>query len=205
MRVKSIVVFLASTFGVLFGITSLVSAGTYGSGKYGNCDYGYESGCSIGITTSGLVNLSVLPVSGGNTTIASDTVTVSTNSLGGYTLTFANSSVSESALLSGSNTIAAQSASAASPSALTTNSWGWRIDGLAGFGAGPTTATENNPTVTDLFAGVPLAGSPFEIRENLTGAVSGEETTVWYGVRADTSQPSGTYTATVIYTATPNP
>ncbi|MBW4062073.1 hypothetical protein HJC99_05875, partial [Candidatus Saccharibacteria bacterium] len=37
-----------------------------------------------------------------------------------------------------------------------------------------------------------------------SGTASNDTTTVWYGVAADTTQPSGTYTNSVTYTATAN-
>jgi len=37
-----------------------------------------------------------------------------------------------------------------------------------------------------------------------SGTASNAVTTVWYGVAANTTQPSGTYTNTVTYTATTN-
>ena len=81
------------------------------------------------------------------------------------------------------------------------NEWGYRIDGALGFGAGPTSAITSQPSSSLTFAGVPLLGAPQEIKVTASGAPSGDVTNVWYGIRADISKPSGTYTSTVTYTA----
>src|SRR6185312_13170915 len=88
-------------------------------------------------TTSGTVNANVTPTGSGAQTIASDTVTVSTNDSSGYTLQLAETSASSN-LVSGSNTIPASSGSQGTPAVMAVNTWGYRVDGIGGFGAGPT-------------------------------------------------------------------
>lgn len=203
MKLKSlfvVIMLIAMSF-----LSKVMVAAPYGFGTYGNCDYGSVSGCSISIATSGEVNMPISAVSGGRVSIDSDTVNVTTNSTEGYTLTMANSSTTESGLVSGVDTIAAHSATPASPTALALNTWGFRIDGFLGFGSGPTTTITDQASSSHSFASVPLSGVPLQIRNNTTGAASGEDTTVWYGVRADNTIPSGAYSATITYTATVNP
>ena len=79
-------------------------------------------------TTSGTVNVNATPTSGGVQTIASDTVTVSTNDSAGYTLKLGETSATTT-LTSGSNTIAASTGTFGTPIAETANYWGYRIDG----------------------------------------------------------------------------
>ncbi len=154
-------------------------------------------------SSSGTVNANVLPTGGGAQTIASDTVTVSTNDASGYTLQLAETGAS-SALTSGSNTIPASSGTQTVPAAMAVNTWGYRVDGIGGFGAGPTTGASNTAISGSIkFAAVPATGSPNTIKTTATTA-SNDTTSVWYGVAADTSQPSGTYTNSVTYTATAN-
>ncbi len=153
-------------------------------------------------TTSGTVNVDVVPTGSGAQTIASDTVTVSTNDSSGYTLQLAETGAG-STMVSGSDTIPASAGTQGSPIAMSANTWGYRVDGLGGFGAGPTSGQSSASIGSIKFAAVPATGSPNTIRTT-SGTASNQTTTVWYGVAADTSQPSGTYTNSVTYTATAN-
>jgi len=154
-------------------------------------------------TTNGTVNVNVTPTGSGAQTIASDTVTVSTNDSSGYTLQLAESSATTT-LTSGSNTIAAISGTPGTPAYETSGTWGWRVDGLASFGSGPTSAVNSAAISGTLkFAAVPASGSPYTLVTTATTA-SNATTTVWYGVAANTSQATGTYTNTVTYTCTAN-
>ena len=155
------------------------------------------------LTTNGTVNINTIPTAGGVQTIASDTVTVSTSDTSGYTLQLAETGAS-STLTSGSNTIAASSGTQTTPVAMATDTWGYRVDGLGGFGAGPTSSA-NSAAISGAikFAGVPATASPNTIKTTATTA-SNDTTTVWYGVATNTTQPSGTYTNSVTYTATAN-
>ncbi len=154
-------------------------------------------------TTNGTVNVNVTPTGSGAQTLASDTVTISTNDSSGYTLQLAESSATTT-LTSGSNTIPASSGTQTTPVVMAVNTWGYRVDSLGGFGAGPT-SSQNSTAIsgTIKFAGVPASGSPNTLKTT-SGTATNDTTTVWYGVAADTTQPTGTYTNTVTYTATTN-
>jgi len=155
------------------------------------------------LSSNGTVNANVLPTGAGAQTIASDTVTVSTNDAAGYTLQLAETGASGN-LVSGGNTIAGSSGSQAVPAVMAVNTWGYRVDGIGGFGAGPTSSASNAAiSGTIKFAAVPATASPNTIKTTATTA-SNDTTTVWYGVAANTTQPSGTYTNSVTYTATAN-
>jgi hypothetical protein len=155
----------------------------------------------ISVSTSSTVALNVTPVSGGSQTSASDTVSVSTNNSAGYTLTLANADATTT-LVNGGNTIAAHAGTQGTPTALANNSWGYRVDSIGGFSTGG--AVENNVTSSSItYAGVPATGAPNTIKTTAATA-SGDTTTVWYAVKADTSKPNGTYSDTVTYTATTN-
>ena len=160
-------------------------------------------GSIITAFTSGpTVNVNVTPSASGAQTIASDTVTVSTNDALGYTLQISDSDAAVT-LVSGGNNVAVNGGTPASPIAQTANKWGWRVDGLSGFGAGPTSGQSSAAIGAIKFASMPASSSPSTIKTTATTATN-DTTTVWYGVSADTSQPSGTYTDTVTYTATAN-
>jgi hypothetical protein len=154
-------------------------------------------------TSSGTVNVNVTPTGSGAQTIASDTLTVSTNDALGYTLQISDSDTNTN-LVSGGNNVPASSATQGTPVAQTVNTWGYRVDSIGGFGAGPTSG-QNSAAVSGSikFAGVPSSAAPNTIKTTATTA-SNDTTTVWYGVAANTSQPSGTYSDTITYTATAN-
>ena len=162
-------------------------------------------GSTISMTSSGTVAIGLTPTSGGVVSSASDTVTVSTNSPTGYVLTLADSDATTT-LVSGGNTIAAHNGTKTAPTALTGNSWGVAVAtgttgiGTNGFDASYATETNSGSSVSK-WAGVPATGSPMMIKTTATTA-SADTTTVWYGVRATTSQTSGAYADTVTYTAT---
>lgn len=151
-------------------------------------------------TTNGTVNINALPTSGGVQTIASDTVTISTNDSAGYTLQLGETT-STTSLTSGGNTIPAISGTFASPIAETANTWGYRVDGDGGFGAGPTSAASNASIGAIKFAAIAASGSP-DTLTTTSSTASNATTTVWYGVAVNTAQASGTYTNSVTYTAT---
>lgn len=189
----------------LAGLLSLLpvasaAAVNYGHGTYGTCTY---EGCSITLTTSSTVNLNVTPATSGSCTIQSDTVGVTTHNSAGFSLTATNSST-DTTLVSGANHISASTGTIASPSPLS-NSWGFRIDGLGGFGSGPTSAQTNVATSSTGFAGMPASnGTPVTLATTSSYNASTVNTTVWYGVCADWSVKSGTYTTQITYTAVLN-
>lgn len=155
------------------------------------------------LSSSGTVTINATPTAGGVQTTASDAVTVSTNNSAGYTLKLSETTVA-TALTSGANTIPATSGTQASPAALTANQWGYRVDTVGGFGAGPTSAISNASIGALTYAAVPVTASPNTIKT--TSATATNDTTpVWYSVAVNTNTPSGTYTNGVTYTATTNP
>lgn len=157
---------------------------------------------AISMSTSGTVALAVTPVSSGSSTSASDTVSVSTNDSLGYNLTLSTSSATTT-LANGANTIAASAGTYAAPATLANNTWGYRVDNVGTFGAGPTAAQTNVATLSGTWAAVPASGSAQQIKST-SAIASNDATTVWYGVKTDMSKPSGTYTNNITYTATGN-
>ena len=155
----------------------------------------------ISISSGPTVSVSLTPTSGGVVSTASDTVTVSTNRNAGYTLSLADSDATTD-LASGGDTIGAHAGTYASPTALASNKWGYAVPGLNNFDASYSAET-NNASSTSLWAGVPASGSAQTIKTTAATA-SNDTTTVWYGVKATSAQPGGTYTDTVTYTATTN-
>jgi len=157
----------------------------------------------VSLSTSGTVNINTTPTGSGVQTIASDTVSVSTNDTAGYVLKLGETGATTT-LTAGGNTIPASSGTQSSPVAMASNTWGYRVDSIGGFGAGPTTSASNSAISGSItFAGVAASGSPNTIKTTATTA-SGDTTTVWYGVATTTAQAAGTYTNSVTYTALGN-
>lgn len=185
-----------ATFGIL-GLPCVAMAATTDTVVNANIS------STVGLLTSnGTVDLSTDPAGSGSQTQASDTVTVSTNDTAGYTLKLA-SSTALNTMDSGTDTVAASTGTQASPTALIANQWGYRIDGLAGFGVGTTTAVHDAAPTGVTFAAVPVSSAPDTIQNTNTTATNAI-TTVWYGLSADTSLPTGNYTNTVTYTVVTN-
>ena len=154
-------------------------------------------------SSNGTVTANVVPTGSGAQTIASDTLTVSTNDSLGYTLQIADTGATTT-MTSGGNSIAASTGTQTTPVVQAVNTWGYRVDGVGGFGSGPTSGQSSTAiSGTIKFAGLPASGSPNTIKTTATTA-SNDTTTVWYGVAANTSQASGSYSGSVTYTATAN-
>lgn len=201
-RIVYLVGVVTTTVALTSGLATAYVTGTYGSSTYGSCTYG--DACSITLTSDGSISLDITPDSSGRCTIQSDTASVQTDDSNGYTLTLADSSTNTS-LSDGSGTIPATSASFASPSALTANKWGYRVDGLGSFGAGPTTAQSNIAIPSTVFAGIKASNQTADtIAVTSSAANPAVDTTVWYGACANTGVSSGAYTTQVTYTATAN-
>jgi hypothetical protein len=153
-------------------------------------------------TTSGTVTLGALtPDVTGRQSTNNDVVTVSTNDADGFTLTLQDADATRT-LASGANSFAASSGTPAAPAALANNTWGWRVDALSGFGAGPTATISNAAPSALTYAGIPANASAFTLLA--TSGTGSQVTDVWYSARANDTQPTGTYTDTVTYTATVN-
>jgi hypothetical protein len=144
----------------------------------------------------------ITPDSTGKQSAASDTVTANTNDTAGFTVTLKENSATVTDMVSGGNTIATSTGTPASPATLTNNKWGWRIDSLAGFGAGPTSTISSASPSALTYAGIPANASPFTIKTTSTNGSA--SSTVWYSARVDNTQPIGTYSTTVTYTITTN-
>jgi hypothetical protein len=177
------------------------SDSTYGAGGYGICYYGT---CTITLSSGSAASVNVLPTAGGACTVQSNTASVLTDNANGYSLSMTTNTTNNN-MTGSTSTIGASPGTAAAPVLLTANTWGWRVDGWSGFGAGPTTTLSNGSIPSVTFAGVP-ANNQSAAQLALTAAPANPagDTTVWYGVCANASKPSGTYTATVTYTAVTN-
>jgi hypothetical protein len=142
----------------------------------------------------------ITPTSGGRQSINDDTVTGNTNDASGFSVTLQETSASSTSMISGSNTIPTSTGTPAAPAVLASDTWGWRLDGLAGFGSGPTSALSSAAPSALKFAGIPANGSPYQIEA--TSSTGSASVNVWYSADVDTSQAVGSYSTTVTYTFT---
>ncbi len=80
-----------------------------------------------------------------------------------------------------------------------TNRWGFALPGGTGFDT--TYQVENNATSsTSKWAAISASAATLK---NTTGTAANDPTTIWYAVKVDSSQPTGTdYQDQVVYTAT---
>ncbi len=193
--------------GFLASIITLGSpalATPYGGGSYGNCYYG--GSCSISLSTSGNINLALTPTSSGVYSIQNDPIVVITDNPTGYAVSLESDSAGTAALVNGANTLNPGSGTPAAPAQLAVNTWGYRVDGQAAFGAGPTSAVTSAASSSLSFAGLTLNGASQQLYSSGAATAAGGDTiNVWYGVRADTTKPAGTYQRIVVYTATTAP
>lgn len=157
-----------------------------------------SSTISIFTTSSSITLGPFTPIVGGTQASASDTITVSTNAVNGYSLTL-QSNTAGVTLVNGANSIATSAATPASPTTLANNTWGWREDTLSGFGAGPTNAGNASAAT---YAAFPAAGAPVTLLARGSGPYTSDVQTIWYSVKADTTKPNGNYVNSALYTAT---
>src|SRR5690606_36552589 len=83
---------------------------------------------TISVSSFSPVEISLTPSGSEVVSSASDTVTVSTNNSGGYTLTLVNAD-GDTDLVSGTDTISAHAGTPAVPTALVINTWGYAVAG----------------------------------------------------------------------------
>ena len=190
-------------FSALAAVVGVVLSPVAASAVTANTTVTAVVSAAITVTSAtGTVTLNVTPTSGGSLTTSSDVVTVTTNDANGYTLSIQDSDANTN-LVSGANNIPASAGTFAAPttSDLVADTWGYRVDGVGSFGAGPTTAVTDQTTSSLKWAGVPANGAANQIKNTSGPAVAGEATTFWYGVKATTAKPSGSYADIVVYTA----
>jgi hypothetical protein len=181
-KVNTFLIKISLIFIAVFSfILTPVSAAPYGAGNYG-IDVPYGTETSITISASS-VSLTAVPSGSGNLTTANSVVTVNSTDVVGFKLYI--SAIGSANLVTGSpvSTITASSNLPGSPAALATNTWGYNTNASANF--------------------VGLTTSNVEIKDFLGPARLGEDTTVTYGVMLDFAKRAGSYSATVLYTATP--
>ena len=162
----------------------------------------------VNVSSPDSVSVDLRPTSDGASVVVSQQVTTTTSSDSGYRLYISTNSTSdedsrklqnETLIASGSTNayLAPSSGTISNPTTLTTNTWGYALS----------TTGDNNGEVTtsSQFIGVPLLGAEHlinNIQTAVTDSTSANAiTTVYFGMNANSSRPSGLYTAYVTYTA----
>lgn len=201
-RLLPVLCMVWSVLAVVLMPMSAQASNVYGGGTYGTCQYG---NCGITLTSSGMINDDVTPSTTTACTVQNDDVSVTTGSDAGYSLSVSDNAANSQMNGSGGGVIASSRGTDSSPAPLGANEWGYRVDGMNGFGVGPTLSGTNESIPSLPFARVPNALASPDVIASITDAADmGVSTPVWYGVCADTSLPDGTYSSSVTYTAVAN-
>ena len=221
-KLSNLVLCLIFTFSfVLFSIASVSAASSYTSSTANAVTVAINPIINISDGNSGTTTLgNITPTGAGRMSTKTDALSVTTNDVGGYTVTI-NMSGATQTLVSGANTIAkaagTTTATVATPAALVvgsgtatpTGAWGFCVPNSSGNGSytipGFGTCTDGTSSsvamTSGLYAAVPQAGTPFTLFTTNASSVGTYTTTVTFGVAVNNGQASGTYTGTVVFTA----
>jgi len=201
--VLSVLVFALTIGGILVAPQFADAQSAYSSGSYGTCTY---NSCGITLGADASVAANVTPAAGTTTcSVGKGEIQVTTQSSTGYTLTMTDSDTDTSLKNGTTGTISATSGTAASPTALTANKWGYRVDGINGFGAGPTSIVSNGAIPTLNFATIPASSAAPDIIATTTVAADPYTSTfVYFGVCANPTLPNGAYSDAVTYSVVVN-
>ena len=175
--------------------SSIVGRGPYSDTAEGQVRY-------ITLNAPNSVDIDVTPANGARMSSNLTQVNTKTNSPSGHKLALSMDGT-EQKLLNGSHFISPTSGTFASPIILNGSSWGYRVASVGGFGSGGSVEL-NVVTSAHKWAGVPVKATPHVIKTKNTANTTLEQTTVYYGASVDADQRSGSYKATVLYTAINN-
>ena len=172
------------------------------------------SGYYLNLTNSSTVSMGITATAGGTVGITKDTINIKSNAPDGYDLYLSmdNKDTDGNRLYKDANSTSSSylsptSGTFSAPAALDTNSWGFALSnttlGLPAAGSAfDTNYSTTGPADNALFAAVPLQGNEQLIQTITTpDSTNGIDTDIYYGVKANTSLPSGSYKGTVTYTA----
>ena len=189
-----------------------------GNGPYTDAPYPSAQTLFITVSSSDVVGISATPNGGGRMSSTYSETVVKTNNSTGYNLTLSandpTASGGRNLILTrdSSRVIQPMAANHLFPSSITggsTSQWGWRVDGVASFGPGPTVAETDAVTSNFTWAGIPDKSVPVSISQSVSAnatsqADPGTTTTTWFAVSINSVQVAGTYRTTVVYTAVTN-
>ena len=134
------------------------------------------------------------------------TITATTNSARGYSLTMKAKS-SSSLVNSSASKYTISTSNSAAPKSLATNTWGYALPDQTDKGFG-SIADYTNPTSTTTFAKVPSSTDDAVVIKSTTNRpdqTTGDATKVAYGINLGNNNTAGTYKTEIVYTVTANP
>lgn len=169
--------FYISTFCLIFALSANCLAQPYGKGLYGILKYGNET--SLSISTDGDIDIPVTPNEEGVLATDKNNITVTSTDVAGFKL-YVRAMDSTNMNNLGSQLPTSENIT---PLPLTVNTWGYNTNG------------SNN------FIGIGLTDNL--IKSVASPTVSGDITSVTYGLRLDMAKPAGNYVVNVVYTAVP--
>jgi hypothetical protein len=165
----------------------------------------------LSLTNEKLVEVGLIPTLGGVVSSSPATYTTATNSPNGYTMTIQARQVNLVSTIA-TDVIAGAAGTLTTPALLDDNSWGFAIakdnDNLClGKGCGNNFVDNYAPeanelTSQSLWAGLPTTAAT--IKKTAGPAYSGDNTTVYYGVKANLALNPNTYEQTVVVTVITN-
>ncbi len=159
-------------------------------------DLAVEVAPVISLTTSasnGTLSIPIIPNSSGASGSNDLTVSVHTNNQTGYKLTM-NSTGTDTSLThqaDATQKIPSTTNTLVSPAALANNTWGY------------STWTNGQSSASTTFSRIPSLSAPDTLRTTST-LTDPTDTKLTFGARINTEKPSGTYTNTVVFSATSN-
>ena len=156
------------------------------------------------------VDLLVDPLPDGRMSSSRQEIRINTNNSSGYDLKLSMIDSTQNLQL-GANAIIPVNGTLTSPlSGLSIGTWGYRVDGIGGFGMGhhgidPTQVETNISDSAYSWAAVPAVTTPDTISSLSTAPTSQITTNVFYGMKVDPTKPAGDYTNKVVYTLVARP
>lgn len=196
--------YLYGVVGAISGF-ALVSSPALVSAVTDTANIAATVGSTISISnTTPNVAVSLTPGGSAVESVGSDTVSVSTNDLDGYTLDIAASDAStnlESSTGPGTYTIGATSATTVgTATTLSTNSWGWCVVGLGTCSGSYTVSNNQSAGASGNWIAMPASGSDIEVKST-SGTASNDTTVFYYGVNVNSTKQTDVYDDDVTYTA----
>ncbi len=143
--------------------------------------------------TGNTLSIPITPMADGASGSNDLTVSVHTNNLTGYTLTMSSTGTDTSLAHYAETTqkIPSTTNTLETPAALANNTWGYSV------------WANGQSTSSTTFSRIPALSAPDTLRT--TSAISDPtDTTLTFGARINTKKPSGTYTNTIVFSATSN-
>lgn len=187
MKNKLTVIFLLALVNVL-ALSAVSYAQPYGVGLYDeNVPYGSETSLSISTDAVGgnVAIPTITPTESGTLGTATNIITITSTDVTGYKLYIGAATSTSMNNLGTPLAISANAYANPATNPLAVNTWGYNVDG----------------SVIN-FCGMPLDSSRRLIK-TVTTPISGDNTTITYGMKIDMAKPAGNYSVGVVYTAVP--